>query len=186
MDPTIPSFFAGASNIVITGGHFNDVQGNLAIFDHSQHTTNVSSNCTYNNEENPRTISEQFDEDVLPGIGGPSGPHMSVNNGPIQPKDLDMQRNFEKLIKFTLSQTQPMVAKIGLQTQSFHSIILPNLQVSVYCALTTFESEISPWIHSSAWLNANVKHIRAIFDGIVDLTGNKTITFPATMIFQVC
>ena len=68
----------------------------------------------------------------------------------------------------------------------FHSIMLPNLQVSVSCALTTFESGISPWLHPSEWLNTNVKHIRAIFDGIVDLTGNKTITFPATMIFQVC
>ena len=72
--------------------------------------------------------------------------------------------------------------------QSFHSTMLPNLQVSVYCALTTFESWISPWIHPSEWLNANVEHIRAIFDGTVDLSGNryKTITFPATMIFQVC
>ena len=68
----------------------------------------------------------------------------------------------------------------------FHSTMLPNLQVSVYCALTTFEPGISQWMHPSEWLNANVKHIRAIFDGIVDLTGNKTITFPATMIFQVC
>ena len=71
-------------------------------------------------------------------------------------------------------------------TEPFHSTMLPHLQVSVYCALTTFESGISQWIHPSEWLNANVKHIRAIFDGIVDLTGNKTITFPATMIFQVC
>ena len=69
--------------------------------------------------------------------------------------------------------------------QPFDSM-LPNLQVSVYCALTTFESGISPWMHPSEWLNANVEHIRAIFDGIVDLTGNKPITFPATMIFQVC
>ena len=69
---------------------------------------------------------------------------------------------------------------------SFHSTMLPNLQVSVSCALTTFEPGISQWIHPSEWLNANVKHIRAIFDGIVDLTGNKTITFPASMIFQVC
>ena len=69
---------------------------------------------------------------------------------------------------------------------SFHCTMLPNLQVSVYCALTTFEPGISQWIHPSEWLNANVKHIGAIFDGIVDLTGNKTMTFPATMIFQVC
>jgi hypothetical protein len=82
--------------------------------------------------------------------------------------------------------TQSMVAKIDLQTQSFHSTMLPNLQVSVYSALTTFQSGISPWFHPSEWLNANVKDIRAIFDGIVDLTGDKTITFPATMIFQVC
>ena len=72
-----------------------------------------------------------------------------------------------------------------LQTQSFHSTMLPSLPVSVYCALTTFEPGISQWIHPSEWLDANVKHIRAIFDGIVDLTENKTITFPATMIFQV-
>ena len=75
---------------------------------------------------------------------------------------------------------------IYLQTPFFHSTILQNLQVSVYCALTTLEPGISQWIHSSEWLNANVKHIRAIFDGIVNLTGNKTITFAATMIFQVC
>ena len=71
------------------------------------------------------------------------------------------------------------------QTQSFHSTILPNLQVSVYCALTTFEIGISPWMHPSEWLDANTEHIRAIFDGIVDCTENKTITFPATIIFQV-
>ena len=74
----------------------------------------------------------------------------------------------------------------NIWTPSFDSIMLPNLKVSVCCALTTFEPGISQWIHPSAWLNANVKQIRAIFDGIVDLTGNKTITFPATMIFQVC
>ena len=69
----------------------------------------------------------------------------------------------------------------NIWTHSFHSTMLPTLQ-----ALTTFEAGISQWIHPSEWLNANVKHIRAIFDGIVDLTGNKTMTFPATMIFQVC
>ena len=61
----------------------------------------------------------------------------------------------------------------NIWTPSFDSTMLPDLQVSVCCALTTFEPGISQWIHPSAWLNANVKHIRAIFDGIVDLTGNN-------------
>jgi hypothetical protein len=43
------------------------------------------------------------------GIGGP-GPHTSVNNAHIQSMDQHTQRNFEKLLKFTLSQTQSMVA----------------------------------------------------------------------------
>jgi hypothetical protein len=72
-------------------------------------------------------------------------------------------------------------------SQSFHSTMLPNLRVSVSCALTTFEPGIPQWIRPLEWLNANNNHIRAIFDGIVDLTGNKTITFPDTiMMFQVC
>ena len=73
-----------------------------------------------------------------------------------------------------------------LQTQSFHSTVLPNLQVSVYCALSTFETEISPWMNPSEWLDANTKNILAIFNGIVDLTANETVIFPATMIYQVC
>ena len=55
--------------------------------------------------------------------------------------------------------------------------------------LTTFETEISPWMYPSEWLDASTKHIRSIFDGIVDFTEHadiKTVTFPATMIFQVC
>jgi hypothetical protein len=67
--------------------------------------------------------------------------------------------------------------------------MLPNLELSLYYALTTFEIGISPWMHPSEWLDANTKHIHSIFDGIADSTENadiKTITFPATMIFQVC
>ena len=67
--------------------------------------------------------------------------------------------------------------------------MLPNLQVSVYCALTTFDTEICPWMHPLKWLDANKKHIHVIFHGIVNLTENadiKAITFPATVIFQVC
>ena len=76
----------------------------------------------------------------------------------------------------------------NLQTQSFHSTILPNLRESVYSALTTFETGICPWTHPSEWLDVNTSHIRSIFDGIVS-TANadiEPITFPATMIFQVC
>jgi hypothetical protein len=67
--------------------------------------------------------------------------------------------------------------------------MLPNLEVSLYCALTTFEIGISPWMHPSEWLDANTKHIHSIFDGIADCTENadiKAITFPENMIFQVC
>ena len=67
--------------------------------------------------------------------------------------------------------------------------MLPNLEVTLYYALTTFEIGISPWMHPSEWLDANNKHIRSIFDGIADSTENadiKAMTFPATMIFQVC
>jgi hypothetical protein len=67
--------------------------------------------------------------------------------------------------------------------------MLPDLQVSIYCALTTFETEVSPWMHPSEWLDANTKHIRSIFNGIVDLTENadiKAVRFPTTMIFPVC
>ena len=76
-----------------------------------------------------------------------------------------------------------------LQTQSFHSTMLPNLQVSVYCSLTAFENEISPWMDPSQWLKANMKHIHSIFDGIVALSKNANInamSFPVTMIFPVC
>ena len=72
------------------------------------------------------------------------------------------------------------------QTESFHSTMLPNFRVSVYDALTTFETRISPWMHPSEWLDANTRHICSIFDGIVNLTANVAITFPATKIFQVC
>lgn len=58
------SFFAGASNVTIVGGDFNDVKGNLTIFDYSRHTTNLNSNNTTNNNvlnshnNNSTTISE--------------------------------------------------------------------------------------------------------------------------------
>ena len=67
--------------------------------------------------------------------------------------------------------------------------MLPNLEVSLYHGLTTFEIRISPWMHPSDWLDANTKHIHSVFDGIADSTENadiKATTFPATMIFQVC
>jgi hypothetical protein len=67
--------------------------------------------------------------------------------------------------------------------------MLPNLQISLYHAVTTFETEISPWIHPSEWLDANTKHIRSVFDGIVGSTENadiKAMPFPASPIFQVC
>jgi hypothetical protein len=46
-------------------------------------------------------------------VGGPSGPHMSVNSALIQPMDQHMHRNFEKLLKFTMSQTHSLVAGNG-------------------------------------------------------------------------
>jgi hypothetical protein len=67
--------------------------------------------------------------------------------------------------------------------------MLPNLQISLYHAVTTFETEISPWMHPSEWLDANMKHIRSVFDGIVGSTENadiKAMPFPASPIFQVC
>jgi hypothetical protein len=67
--------------------------------------------------------------------------------------------------------------------------MLPNLQISLYDALTTFETGISPWMHPSGWLDANMKHIRSVFDGIVGSTENvviKAMPFPASPIFQVC
>ena len=76
----------------------------------------------------------------------------------------------------------------NLQTQSLHSTILLNLRESVYSALTTFETGISPWTHPLEWLDVNTSHIRSIFDGIVS-TANadiEPITFPGIMIFQVC
>jgi hypothetical protein len=75
------------------------------------------------------------------------------------------------------------------QTRSFHSTMLPNLQISLYRALTTFETEISPWMHPSEWLDANMKHIRSVFDEIVGSTEDadiKAMPFPASPIFQVC
>ena len=66
--------------------------------------------------------------------------------------------------------------------------MLPNLHVSVYRALTTFETKISPWMHPAEWLDANTRHIRSIFSGIVNLTeyANITaITFPTVIVFQV-
>ena len=44
------------------------------------------------------------------GVGGPPSPHMSVTGANIQQLDENMGRNFEKWLKFTISQTQSMVA----------------------------------------------------------------------------
>jgi len=60
------SFFAGASNIKIVGGEFNDIKGNLTVFDHSRHEVNIDSGNVYNNKiidsfnDNSTRISEQF------------------------------------------------------------------------------------------------------------------------------
>ena len=67
--------------------------------------------------------------------------------------------------------------------------MLPNLQTSLYHALTTFETKISPWMDPSVWLDVNMKHIRSVFDGIVGSTENvdiKAMPFPTSPIFQVC
>jgi hypothetical protein len=67
--------------------------------------------------------------------------------------------------------------------------MLPNLQISLHRALTTFEAGISPWMYPSEWLDANMKDIRSVFDGIVGSTENadiKAMPFPASPIFQVC
>lgn len=45
--------------------------------------------------------------------GGRSGPHMSVDSACIQKMDPNMQRNLEKLMKFTLSQSQTIAAGNG-------------------------------------------------------------------------
>jgi hypothetical protein len=71
----------------------------------------------------------------------------------------------------------------------FHFTMLPNLQISLYHALTTFETKIFPWTHPSEWLDANMKHILSVFDGIVGSNENVDINampFPTSPIFQVC
>ena len=67
--------------------------------------------------------------------------------------------------------------------------MLPNLQISLYRALTIFEIGISPWMHPAEWLDANMKHIYSVFDEIVGFTENadiKAMPFPASPIFQAC
>ncbi|KAF8816172.1 hypothetical protein BYT27DRAFT_7184994 [Phlegmacium glaucopus] len=44
------SFFKGASNVKIIGGEFNDIKGNLTVFDRSRHETNVNNSNVYNNK----------------------------------------------------------------------------------------------------------------------------------------
>ena len=75
------------------------------------------------------------------------------------------------------------------QTELFHRVLLPSLQVSVRSALTTFEIKISPWTHPLQWLDANTKHLCSIFRAIIHLTQEADIgemTFSETMIYQVC
>ena len=82
-----------------------------------------------------------------------------------------------------------LFGRVDRQISSFHSTVLPNLQISLYRALTTFETGISPWMYPSEWLDANMKHIRSVFDEIVGSTENAEIEampFPASPIFQVC
>lgn len=63
------SFFGGSSNITILGGNFNEVNGNLTVVDHSQHTTNLGSNNQYTNNvinahnDNSTRFGEQFGSD---------------------------------------------------------------------------------------------------------------------------
>jgi hypothetical protein len=60
------SFFAGATNVTIVGGEFNDIKGNLTVFDQSRHHTNLGSNNWSKHEiidsynDNSTTIGEQF------------------------------------------------------------------------------------------------------------------------------
>ena len=82
----------------------------------------------------------------------------------------------------------PFSRAIYFQTQLFHRVLLPSLQVSVHSALTTFETKISPWTHPLQWLDANKKHLHSIFRVIIRLTQEADIgemSFPETMIYQV-
>jgi len=42
------SFFSGATNVQIYGGEFNQVKGNMTIFDHSRHTSHINAYNTSN------------------------------------------------------------------------------------------------------------------------------------------
>ncbi|KAF8816163.1 hypothetical protein BYT27DRAFT_7184987 [Phlegmacium glaucopus] len=61
------SFFQGASNVKIVGGEFNDIKGNLTVFDRSRHEINVDTGNVLNNKlinsfnDNSTRISEQSD-----------------------------------------------------------------------------------------------------------------------------
>ena len=97
--------------------------------------------------------------------------------------------NCTQKVRYLLCLQNLIIISCDCQTQSFHSTMLPNLQMSVYRALTTFETAISSWMDPSKWLDANMKHIRSVFDGIVGSTENanmKAMPFPASPIFQVC
>ena len=83
----------------------------------------------------------------------------------------------------------PFPLAMYFQTELFHRVLLPSLQVSVRSALTTFETKISPWTHPLQWLDANTKHVRSIFHAIILLTQKADIgemTFPETMTHQAC
>ena len=74
------------------------------------------------------------------------------------------------------------------QTELFHRVLLPSLQVSVRSALTTLDTKISPWTHPFQWLDANTNHLYSIFRAIIHLTQEADIgemSFPETMIYQV-
>ena len=82
----------------------------------------------------------------------------------------------------------PFFLVMYFQTELFHRVLLPSLQVSVRSALTTFETRISPWTHPFQWLDANTKHLCSIFRAIIHLTQEADIgemSFPETMIYQV-
>lgn len=88
------SFFAGSSNITIIGGDFNDVKGNLTIFDHRRHTTNTGSNNTYTNNmhnchnDNSTTISgwAPRDGDQMPSMASRSAGHREDYTPPPPPQ----------------------------------------------------------------------------------------------------
>ena len=63
--------FIPGTNIKVVGGKFNDIKGDLTVFDYSRHETNIDSNNMYDNKvtdsynKNPKIISEQFQHTLI-------------------------------------------------------------------------------------------------------------------------